>query len=211
MQEFKVGDLVEVIKNTSCAMKNKNEYYKKGDVDVVTWVGNEYINLGNNVPHNTINKKQIKKVEQSPELTEYEEVLVLRLAEKIKGNNMQEFKVGDLVEVLENNSYAYNNKFNLFEKGDIAIVKEVFSNDVRIGENGYANFISKNEIKKVEPTPELTEYEEEIVLRLSEKIKQKDEYIKELEYLDSKVKDIEILLEDKQKEIDFEVKKLLTK
>lgn len=94
MQEFKVGDLVEVIKNTSCAMKNENEYYKKGNVDVVTWVGNEYINLGNNVPYNTISKKQIKKVEQKPELTEYEEELVLRLAEyiKLKDNRVAELE-----------------------------------------------------------------------------------------------------------------------
>lgn len=124
-------------------------------------------------------------------------------------NNMQDFKVGDLVEVLENKSWASKDKFNLFEKGDRAIVKEVNNYDVRIGEYGIANLISKKEIKKVEP--ELTEYEEELVLRLAEKIKQKDEYIKELEYLDSQIKDIEILLEDKQKEIDFEVKKLLTK
>ncbi|QBZ69053.1 hypothetical protein H3T72_gp02 [Enterococcus phage vB_EfaP_Ef7.3] len=126
-------------------------------------------------------------------------------------NKMQEFKVGDLVEVLENKSWAIKDKFNLFEKGDRAIIKEVNNYDVRIGEYGIANLISKKEIKKVEPKSELTEYEEEIVLRLADKIKQKDEYIKELEYLDSKVKDIEILLEDKQKEIDFEVKKLLTK
>ncbi|QBZ69576.1 hypothetical protein [Enterococcus phage vB_EfaP_Ef7.4] len=124
-------------------------------------------------------------------------------------NKMQEFKVGDLVEVLENKSLANKDKFNLFEKGDRAIVKEVNKYDVRIGEYGIANLISKKEIKKVET--ELTDYEEELVLRLAEKIKQKDNYIAELEELDFQVKDLETLLEDKQKEIDFEVKKLLTK
>lgn len=126
-------------------------------------------------------------------------------------NNMQEFKVGDLVEVISNPSCAVNEIGEPYNKGDLAVITNVYSTTVRLGNNRYANLIKKTEIKKVEQSPELTEYEEEIVLRLADKIKQKDEYIKELEYLDSKVKDIEILLEDKQKEIDFEVKKLLTK
>lgn len=124
---------------------------------------------------------------------------------------MQKFKVGDLVEVISNTSCAVNEIGEPYNKGDLAIITNVYSTTVRLGNNRYANLIKKTEIKKVEQSPELTEYEEEIVLRLADKIKQKDEYIKELEYLDSKVKDIEILLEDKQKEIDFEVKKLLTK
>src|SRR5699024_6064283 len=100
-------------------------------------------------------------------------------------NNMQEFKVGDLVEVISNTSWAVNEIGEPYNKGDLAIITNVYSTTVRLGNNPYANLIKKNEIKKVEQSPELTEYEEEIVLRLSEKIKQKDEYIKELEYLDS--------------------------
>lgn len=65
-------------------------------------------------------------------------------------NKMQDLKVGDLVEVLENKSFAFKNKFNLFEKGDRAIVKEVRKHVVRIGEYGVANLIGKSEIKKVE-------------------------------------------------------------
>uniref|UniRef100_A0AAU7L234 Uncharacterized protein n=1 Tax=Enterococcus phage vB_EFS_EFP6 TaxID=3158834 RepID=A0AAU7L234_9CAUD len=124
---------------------------------------------------------------------------------------MQEFKIGDLVEVVRNISHAYKNMVDTYEPGDIAIVTEVNAHNVRIGSDKYGNLISKNEIKKVEQTPELTEYEEELVLRLAEKIKQRDNYITELEELDFQVKDLESLLEDKQKEIDFEVKKLLTK
>ncbi|HIS18275.1 MAG TPA: hypothetical protein IAC02_06675 [Candidatus Coprovivens excrementavium] len=129
---------------------------------------------------------------------------------------MNDIKVGDIVEVIKNSSGAYKGKSERFKAGDKAIVSEVIGCHVRIydeviGDRCFGNLIGENEIKKVETTPELTEYEEEIVKRLADKIKQKDEYIKELEILDSKVKDVEILLEDKQKEIDFEVKKLLTK
>lgn len=124
---------------------------------------------------------------------------------------MQKFKVGDLVEVISNTSCAVNEAGEPYKKGDLAIITNVYSTTVRLGNNPYANLIKKIEIKKLESTPTLTEYEEELVLRLAEKIKQKDNYIAELEELDCQVKDLEILLEDKQKEIDFEVKKLLTK
>lgn len=126
-------------------------------------------------------------------------------------NNMQEFKVGDLVEVLENKSFAYKNKFNLFEKGDIAVVKEVHQNDVRIGECGFANFIGKSEIKKVEQSPELTEYEEELVLRLAEKIQLKDVYLKQIEQSKNNIKYNEKEIEKMSKEIKEITKKLLTK
>lgn len=124
---------------------------------------------------------------------------------------MKDFKVGDLVEVLENNSYAYKNKFNLFEKGDIAIVKEVFSNDVRIGENGYANFISKKEIKKVEQSPELTDHEEKLVLRLAKCIKNKDDMTYQIELSKNNIKVYEEEIEKISKEIKEISKKLLTK
>ena len=73
MQEFKVGDLVEVIKNPMCARNIFEEYYKKGDKEIVTGVGKYYINIGNNMAANLVNREDIKKVEQSPELTEYKE------------------------------------------------------------------------------------------------------------------------------------------
>lgn len=122
---------------------------------------------------------------------------------------MQEFKVGDLVEVLENKSRANKDKFNLFEKGDRAIVKEVNKYDVRIGEYGKANLISKKEIKKVEP--ELTEYEEELVLRLAKSIELKDNYVKELEDLRYKTLQLEEYHEKVSIEIKEISKKLLTK
>ncbi|QBZ69024.1 hypothetical protein H3T67_gp03 [Enterococcus phage vB_EfaP_Ef7.2] len=122
---------------------------------------------------------------------------------------MQEFKVGDLVEVLENKSWASKDKFNLFEKGDRAIVKEVNNYDVRIGEYGIANLISKKEIKKVEP--ELTEYEEELVLRLAKAIELKDNYVKELEDLRYKTLELEEYHEKVSIEIKEITKKLLTK
>lgn len=124
---------------------------------------------------------------------------------------MQEFKVGDLVEVLENKSFAYKNKFNLFEKGDIAIVKEVRQNNVRIGECSIANLIGKNEIKKVEPKPELTDYEEELVLRLAKCIKNKDDMIYQIELSKNNIKVYEKEIEKDLKEIKEITKKLLTK
>lgn len=124
---------------------------------------------------------------------------------------MQEFKVGDLVEVLENKSGAIKDKFTLFEKGDRAIVKEVNNYDVRIGEYGIGNLISKKEIKKVEPTPELTEYEEELVLRLAEAINRKDNYLTELENLKYKLNEMEYNYEEVSKEIKEINRKLLTK
>lgn len=129
---------------------------------------------------------------------------------------MQEFKVGDLVEVIKNSSGAYKDKSERFKAGDKAIVSEVSGFNVRIydeviGDRCYGNVIGKNEIKKVETTPEITEYEEELVLSLAEKIKEKEKLTKAVE------RDKEILnhtiktLENKQKEIKEITKKLLTK
>lgn len=131
---------------------------------------------------------------------------------------MQEFKVGDLVEVVTNDSFAYKDKFNLFKKGDKAFVTEVNNIGVRIGNRGSVNLIGKNEIKKVEQSPELTVYEEELVLRLAEAINRKNNYLTELENLKYKLNEMEENYEEVSKEIkevSKEVKeitkKLLTK
>lgn len=134
----------------------------------------------------------------------YENVILEALNKECKfkfkeENNMQEFKVGDLVEVIENESGAYKNKFERFKAGDKAVVTDVLGSSIRLGNDCFGNLIGTKEVKKVEQKPELTEYEEELVLRLAEKIKQKDNYIAELEELDCQVKDLETLLEDKQK------------
>ncbi|QBZ69175.1 hypothetical protein [Enterococcus phage vB_EfaP_Ef6.2] len=105
---------------------------------------------------------------------------------------MQDIKVGDLVEVIENTSGAYKNKSERFKKGDKAIVTKVMSSIVRIcdkkvGDKQYGNLIAKSEIKKVETKPELTENEEELVLLLSEKIKEKDNLIKEIKEISKKL------------------------
>lgn len=126
-------------------------------------------------------------------------------------NNMQEFKVGDLVEVVKNNSHAYKNKSDIYQVGDKAIVTGVSVLNVRIGDNKYGNLISKKEIKKVELTPELTEYDEELVLRLAKEIREKDNLLKEIE-TNREILDISIkALEKRQKEIKEITKKLLTK
>ncbi len=126
-------------------------------------------------------------------------------------NNMQEFKVGDLVEVVKNISHAYKNKNEIYQVGDKAIISEVCGFNVRIGDNRYGNLISKDEIKKVEPTPELTEYEEELVLRLAKSIELKDNYVKELEDLRYKTLELEEYHEKISKEIKEITKKLLKK
>lgn len=133
-------------------------------------------------------------------------------------NKMQEIKVGDLVEVLKNNSHAYKNKSDFYKVGDKAIVTEVGESNVRIGDNRYGNLISKHEIKKVEQKPELTEYEEELVLRLAEKIKEKDmlernmnNLMTEIQYREELATKTEQDIEEKQKEIKETYKKLLTK
>ena len=122
---------------------------------------------------------------------------------------MQDLKVGDLVEVLENKSFAFKNKFNLFEKGDRAIVKEVRKHVVRIGEYGVANLIGKSEIKKVEKTPELTEYKKELILRLAKSIELKNNYNMELENMKKQIRTYEEFHEKVSKEIKEITKKLL--
>lgn len=124
---------------------------------------------------------------------------------------MQDLKVGDLVEVVKNKSHAYKNKRYLYEVGDKAIVTEVCGNNVRIGNNKYGNLLSKKEIKKVESISELTEYEEEIVLRLFELIELKDSYKLDLEDLKSETEEVERCYEKTSKEIKEITKKLLTK
>lgn len=129
---------------------------------------------------------------------------------------MQEFKVGDLVEVVKNSSHAYKNKSGIFQPGDTAVVTDVMGVHVRICEEGacnknFGNLISVREIKKLESTPTLTEYEEELVLRLAKSIELKDNYVKELEDLRYKTLQLEKYHEKVSKEIKEISKKLLTK
>lgn len=126
-------------------------------------------------------------------------------------NNMQEFKVGDLVEVIENKSGAYKNKFERFKAGDKAVVTDVLGSNIRIGNDCFGNVIGIKEVKKVEQSPELTEHEEELVLRLAEYIKLKDNRVAELEELKFQIKEAEEDIENKQKQIKEITKKLLTK
>lgn len=65
---------------------------------------------------------------------------------------MQEFKLGDLVEITSNTSNAINEKGEFYNVGEKAIITDVYSTTVRIGNNKYVNLISKDELKKVEPT-----------------------------------------------------------
>lgn len=97
MQEFKAGDLVEVIKNSMYARNEFDEYYKKGDKAIVTGVGEVYIHLGENMEANLVKRDEIKKVESSPKLTEHKEELLLLLAECIQRKDkclsqIQQFK-----------------------------------------------------------------------------------------------------------------------
>lgn len=126
-------------------------------------------------------------------------------------NKMQDFKVGHLVEVISNKSKAVNEAGVPYKKGDHAIITNVYSTTVRLGNNPYANLIKKTEIKKVETKPEITEYEEELVLRLAEAINRKDNYLTELENLKYKLNEMEYNYEDVSKEIKEISKKLLTK
>lgn len=124
---------------------------------------------------------------------------------------MQEFKIGDLVEVISNTSWAVNETGKPYKKGDLAIITNVYSATVGLGNNPYTNLIKKTEIKKVETTQEITEYEEELVLRLAEYIKLKDNRVAELEELKFQIKEAEEDIENKQKQIKEISKKLLTK
>lgn len=124
---------------------------------------------------------------------------------------MQELKAGDLVEVVKNNSHAYKNKRDIYQVGDKAIVTEVVGLNVRIGDGRFGNLIGKHEIKKVDPTPELTEYEEELILRLAKCIKNKDDMLRQIELSKNHIKVYEKEIEKDLKEIKQITKKLLTK
>lgn len=80
---------------------------------------------------------------------------------------MQEFKLGDLVEITSNTSNARNEKDELYNVGEKAIITDVFSTTVRIGNNKWANLITKDELKKVEPTATITV---DVEQRLNDKI-----------------------------------------
>lgn len=101
MEEFKVGDLVEVIKNSMYARNEFEEYYKKGDKAIIRGVGSQYIHIGDNMVANLVKREDIIKVEQSPELTEYEEEIVLRLAEKIKEKDKLERNMNNLMNEIQ--------------------------------------------------------------------------------------------------------------
>lgn len=106
---------------------------------------------------------------------------------------MQDIKVGDLVEVIKNSSGSYKGKSERFKAGDKAIVSEVIGFNVRIydeviGDRCYGNLIGKSEIKKVDPTPELTEHKEELVLRLAECIQNKDNRLSNIQQFKNIIK-----------------------
>lgn len=61
MQEFKIGDLVEVIENSMYARNEFEEYYKEGDKAIVTGVGSQYIHIGDNMTANLVKREEIKK------------------------------------------------------------------------------------------------------------------------------------------------------
>lgn len=131
-------------------------------------------------------------------------------------NNMNDIKVGDLVEVIKNSSGAYKGKSERFKAGDKAIVSEVIGFNVRIydeviGDRCYGNLIGKSEIKKVETTPELTEYEEELVLILADYIQHKNTCLSQIKKFKNNIKFNENELEKVSKEIKEISKKLLTK
>ncbi|WJJ54379.1 hypothetical protein vBEfaS95921_0036 [Enterococcus phage vB_EfaS_9592-1] len=80
---------------------------------------------------------------------------------------MQEFKIGDLVEITSNTSNARNEKDELYNVGEKAIITDVYSTTVRIGNHKWANLITKDELKKVEPTATITV---DVEQRLNDKI-----------------------------------------
>ncbi|AWH15245.1 cytidine deaminase [Enterococcus phage vB_EfaS_AL2] len=69
---------------------------------------------------------------------------------------MQEFKIGDLVEITSNTSNARNEKDELYNVGEKVIITDVYSTTVRIGNHKWTNLITKDELKKVEPTATIT-------------------------------------------------------
>lgn len=87
--------------------------------------------------------------------------------EILEEETMQEFKLGDLVEITSNTSNARNEKDELYNVGEKAIITEVFSTTVRIGKHKWTNLITKDEVKKVEPTATITV---DVEQRLNDKI-----------------------------------------
>lgn len=80
---------------------------------------------------------------------------------------MQEFKIGDLVEITSNTSNARNEKDELYNVGEKVIITDVYSTTVRIGNHKWTNLITKDELKKVEPTATITV---DVEQRLNDKI-----------------------------------------
>lgn len=123
MEEFKVGDLVEVVKNSMYARNEFDEYYKKGDKAIVTGLGEVYIHLGENMAANLVKREDIKKVEKSPELTEYEEELVLRLAKCIKNKDDMVYQI----ELSKNNIKVYEKEIEKDSKEIKEITKKLLT------------------------------------------------------------------------------------
>lgn len=131
---------------------------------------------------------------------------------KKEENNMQEIKVGDLVEVVVNDSGAWKSISERFKPGDRAIVSKVSGNNIKLGnDDNLGSLMGKREVKKVDQTPELSEYEEELVLRLAEEIEKKDKYLKQIQQFKNNIRFNENELEKTQKQIKEITKKLLTK
>lgn len=120
MQEFKVGDLVEVIKNSTYARNEFEEYYKKGEKAIVTGIGSQHIHIGDNMAGNLVKREDIKKVEKSPETTEHEEI-VLRLTEKIKEKDMLERNMNNLMFEIQCREELVNKEEQEYEK----VLKEI--------------------------------------------------------------------------------------
>jgi hypothetical protein len=203
MKDIKKGDFLKCVNNANRPWWKQNKKYKVEQYNY----GELFI---------TDEQGDVRKGFNLDDVLNHQEPLKFEL---IKGeNNMQELKVGDLVEVIENKSGAYKNKFERFKAGDKAVVTDVLGSNIRIGNNRFGNVIGIKEVKKVEQKPELTEYEEELVLRLAEKIKEKDmlernmnNLMTEIQYREELATKTEQDIEEKQKEIKEIKKKLLTK
>lgn len=118
---------------------------------------------------------------------------------------MQEFKLGDLVEITSNTSNAINEKGEFYNVGEKAIITDVYSTTVRIGNNKYVNLITKDELKKVEPTATITV---DVEQRLNDKIEalsvERQNIFDKMERMDRQ----EVKLRDKIKKLN-EAKKAL--
>lgn len=199
MKEIEKGDFLKCVNNANRHWWKQNKKYKVEQYNY----GELFI---------TDEEGDVRKGIDLDDVLNHQEPLKFELIKK--ENNMQEFKVGDLVEVISNTSWAVNEIGEPYNKGDLAIITNVYSTTVRLGNNPYANLIKKTEIKKVEPTPELTECEKELVLILEEYFHLKNTYLSQIQKFKNNIKFNENELEKVSKkieEIEETLKKLLTK